>query len=135
MKVSELAELAGVSPAAIRFYEAEGILPPAARAENGYRDYTHSDLCRVRLIVSLRGLGLGLPECGRLAALCQDGQCDTMERQLLPRLDARREAVARARAELDHLDTELAALQLSLRRGERSLPVICSQERRNGDAT
>lgn len=135
MKVSELAERAGLSPAAIRFYEAEGIVPPAARAGNGYREYTDSDLCRVRLIVSLRGLGLELPECGRLASLCQDGQCDTMERQLLTRLGARREAVARARAELDHLDTELAALQRGLQRGERTLPVICSDGRRTGHAT
>jgi MerR family transcriptional regulator, copper efflux regulator len=130
MKVSELARRAGISTAAVRFYESEGVLPAAPRAANGYREYTEADLCRVRLIVALRGLGLDLPECGRLASLCQDGECATMERQLLDRIDERRQAVARARAELDHLDRELADLERALAAGRRPLPVLCQDERR-----
>ena len=124
MKVSELARRAGITPAAVRFYEAEGVLPAAPRAANGYREYGDDDLCRLRLVVAMRGLGLELSESGRLAALCQDGQCDAMETQLLDRIDERRQAVAVARAELDHLDRELAALQGSLRSG-RELPLAC----------
>ncbi len=131
MKVSELAKQAGVTPAAVRFYEAEGVLPAPARSANGYRDYDEADLCRLRLVVALRGLGLDLPECGRLASLCQSGDCETMEHQLLERLGERREAVARARADLDHLDAELAGLQKAIARGDRSLPVVCLDERRN----
>jgi len=130
VKVSELARHAGVSPAAVRFYEAEGILPSPARSPNGYRDYGEADLCRLRLLVSLRGLGLELSECGRLAELCRSGQCEVMERQLLKRVGERREAVAKARAELDHLDQELQQLQRGLSQGQRSLPVICADERR-----
>src|SRR5687767_10616052 len=66
----------------------------------------------------MRGLGLELSECGRLAALCQDGDCDVMEEQLLTRVDERRAAIAVARAELDHLDGELAALQRTIRSGQ-----------------
>lgn len=135
MKVSELARKAGVTAAAVRFYEAEGILPTATRAANGYRDYDKNDLCRLRTVVALRGLGLELSECGRLAALCQDDQCDTMERQLLDRLGERRAAVAAARAELDHLDRELANLESALRAGGRQLPVLCQDERRSSDAS
>lgn len=135
MKVSELARKAGVTPAAVRFYESEGILPEAVRSANGYRDYDDSDLCRLRVVVSLRGLGLELSECGRLAALCQDGKCDSMERQLLDRLDERRAAVAAARAELDHLDRELATLQSAMQAGKRNLPMLCEDERRIDDAT
>lgn len=130
MKVSELASRAGISPAAVRFYEAEGILPIAPRSPNGYRDYSESDLCQVRLVVALRSLGLDPPESGRLAALCHDGQCDSMERQLLDRLDERRQAVASARAELDHLDGELANLRQVLSASERARPVLCQDERR-----
>ena len=83
MKVSELARRAGITPAAVRFYEAEGVLPAAPRAANGYREYHADDLCRLRLVVAMRGLGLELSECGRLAGLCQDGECDVMEEQLL----------------------------------------------------
>jgi MerR family transcriptional regulator, copper efflux regulator len=115
MKVSELARRAGIAPSALRFYEAEGVLPRAARGPSGYRDYDDVDLCRVRVVVSLRSLGLDLHEAGRLAGLCGEGRCDEMAVDLLPRIVARRSEVASARAELDHLDAELASLERKLR--------------------
>jgi DNA-binding transcriptional MerR regulator len=124
VKVSELARQVGITPAAVRFYEAQGVLPAAPRAANGYREYTDDDLCRLRLVVSMRGMGLELSESGRLAALCRDGQCDVMEEQLLDRLTERRQAIAAARAELDHLDRELETLQASMR-SKRMLPLTC----------
>jgi len=124
VKVSELAGHVGVSAAAIRFYEAEGILPAPSRAGNGYREYSDADLCRLRIVVSLRGLGLELGESGRLAALCADDRCDDMADQLAVRLADRRAAVAAARAELDHLDSELAKLQESLASGQPK-PSLC----------
>jgi DNA-binding transcriptional MerR regulator len=114
MKVSDLARKAGVATSAVRFYEAKGILPRAARLGNGYREYTAADLCRLRLVTTLRGLGLELEESGRLASLCTAGQCDEMAAGLLKRVTERRQEVARARAELDHLDARLGALELKL---------------------
>ena len=58
MRVSELARAAGIQASTVRFYEATGVLPPAARRENGYRKYGADDLSRLRLLVSLRRLGL-----------------------------------------------------------------------------
>lgn len=127
VKVSDLAKRAGISPAAVRFYEAEGVLPAAPRTANGYRDYTENDLCRLRMVVTLRGLGLDLSECGRLAALCQDGRCDSMQEQLIVQIAERRKAVAQARLELEHLDRELAAREAQMR-SNRSLPTACCQE-------
>ena len=120
MNVSELARRAGVAPGTIRFYERAGILPSAARQANGYRRYAELDLCRLRVLVSLRALGLALDESGRLADQCASGRCDEMATDLLPRLVARRAEVAAAHAELDHLDRELARLEDSLLRGEPS---------------
>src|SRR5688572_11675749 len=128
MKVSELARRAGITPAAVRFYEAEGVLPAAARAANGYREYGDDDLCRLRLVVAMRGLGLELSESGRLAALCQDDECDVMEEQLLTRVDERRAAIAVARAELEHLDGELAALQRTIRSGQELHLACCGPQ-------
>jgi DNA-binding transcriptional MerR regulator len=39
MRIGELAKRAGVSTSKLRFYEARGVVLPAARSENGYRDY------------------------------------------------------------------------------------------------
>lgn len=114
MNVSDLAREVGIAPSAVRFYERKGILPPATRSENGYREYTDDDLCRLRIVVSLRRLGLELPVAGRLAALCQSGHCDTMARDLLPLVATERDAIARTRTELDDLDSRLATLQTTL---------------------
>ena len=117
MKVSEVARRAGVTASAVRFYEAEGVLPEPPRTAAGYREYVEADLCRLRVLVSLRSLGIDLHEAVRLAGTCADGRCDDMATDLLPRLQARRAEVASARAELDHLDAELARVERALRNG------------------
>ena len=43
MNIGQLETALGMTRANIRFYEKEGLLSPA-RSENGYRDYTGSDL-------------------------------------------------------------------------------------------
>ena len=118
MNVSEVARLAGIAPTAVRFYERRGALPAAPRRENGYREYTDDDLCRLRLVVSLRNLGLDVATAGSLAKQCLDGRCDLMARDLAPLVSAQRAAVARSRAELDELDRQLAALEVSLAAGD-----------------
>jgi MerR family transcriptional regulator, copper efflux regulator len=118
VKVSELARHAGVTTKAIRFYEAEGVLPAPSRAPNGYREYGDEDLCRLRVLVALRGLGLRLAESGRLASLCAAERCDEMAVELLDLVHGRRAAVVAARAELDHLEKELTSLELTLAAGE-----------------
>src|SRR4051794_16598555 len=117
MKVSELAHRVGVSPAAVRFYESEGFLPAAARSANGYRDYDEADVCRLRVMTSLRGLGVELAEASRLARLCSEGS-SAMYPELGIRIDARRAEVARTRADLDHLESELSNLERALAAGE-----------------
>ena len=118
MHVSEIARAVGITPSAVRFYERKGILPRAPRQPNGYRDYTDDDICRLRIIVSLRRLGLDLQVAGRLASLCQSGECDAMARDLLPLVSAQRAAIARSRAEIEDLDRHLAVLETTLQTGE-----------------
>lgn len=133
MRVSELARRSGTTATTIRFYEAEGILPAAERAENGYRRYDEDDLCRVRVITALRSLGLDLREAGRLAGMCADGHCDAMAIDLLPQIVARRSEVAAARAELDHLDAQLAHAERALRM-EEPVTSFCAEEGRTDAA-
>ena len=64
MRVSDLAERVGIAPSAVRWYESVGILPPASRHANGYRDYDDLDVARLRLVVSLRRIGLGPEDAG-----------------------------------------------------------------------
>lgn len=114
MNVSELARRTGLTAKAVRFYETEGIVPPAPRAANGYREYDDEDVCRMRLISTLRGMGLALADSGRLAELCVSDQCDVMETQLIDLVRARREEISVRQSELEHLESELSALEQGL---------------------
>src|SRR6202142_1202334 len=112
MKIAELAKRAGVATSAVRFYEEMGVLPSAPRLANGYREYSESDLARLRLIVALRRLGPAPIDAGRLAALCiERGEID---RDLAPLIAQQREAIERQRADLDRLDSELTDLELTI---------------------
>ena len=57
MKINDVEQILGITKANIRFYEKEGLLTPG-RTENGYRDYTQSDIDRLKAIVIYRKLGI-----------------------------------------------------------------------------
>lgn len=112
MRISEVARRAGVAPSAVRWYEQAGVLPAPGREDNGYREYAEVDLARLRLVVSLRRLGLGPEDAGRLARLClEQGAVDL---DLAPLIAAQRQAIARQRDDLERLDTELTDLELTI---------------------
>jgi arsenate reductase len=109
MRISELARRAGVAASAVRWYETVGILPAPERRANGYREYADVDLARLRLVVSLRRLGLGPEDAGRLARLCLErGELDA---DLAPLLAEQRAAISRQREDLDRLESELLDLE------------------------
>ena len=98
-----------MQPSAVRYYESAGVLPPAPRADNGYRRYGEGDLARLRLVIALRRLGLSPERAGRVAALCVDREAP--DATLTPLIAEQRAAVARSRADLDRLDAELTDLE------------------------
>jgi arsenate reductase (thioredoxin) len=109
MRIAELARRVGIAPSAVRWYEQAGVLPEAEREENGYRTYADRDVARLRLIVSLRRLGLGPEDAGRLARLCLER--GAVDLDLAPLLEEQRSAIARQRADLDRLEGELLDLE------------------------
>ena len=44
MNIGEAASESGVPAKTIRYYESIGLIPPAVRAENGYRNYSPFDI-------------------------------------------------------------------------------------------
>ena len=61
MNIKQASEQSDVSAPNIRFYEKEGLLTPARRQGNGYRDYTAGDIRALKLIRMLRMLDVPLP--------------------------------------------------------------------------
>jgi arsenate reductase len=112
MRIKELARRVGIAPSAVRWYEQAGVLPTAEREENGYRAYSDADVARLRLVVSLRRLGLGPEDAGRLAHLCLER--GAVDLDLAPLLAEQRAAIARQRSDLDRLESELLDLELTI---------------------
>ncbi|MBO7745010.1 methyltransferase domain-containing protein [Paenibacillus sp. MWE-103] len=66
MKIHEVAAKLGITPRAIRLYEAKGLLRPGRERDNGYRTFSERDAWRLQTIAALRDVGLGLE---RIAAM------------------------------------------------------------------
>jgi arsenate reductase (thioredoxin) len=112
VRIAEIARRTGIAPAAVRYYEAAGALPPAPRGANGYREYEEADVAHLRVVVTLRRLGVAPVEAGRLASLClARGSVDL---DLAPLIAEQRHAIERQQAELQRLDAELDDLERSI---------------------
>lgn len=72
MNISEAAEQAGLPTKTIRYYEDIGLVAPARRRDNGYRDYAERDVHMLRFLSRARGLGFSVADCRALVALYAD---------------------------------------------------------------
>src|SRR5580658_689068 len=72
MNIGAAATASAVSAKMIRHYEAIGLLRPAERRQNAYRDYGERDIHELRFIRRARRLGFSIPEIAALLALWRD---------------------------------------------------------------
>ncbi|MEQ8294984.1 MAG: Cu(I)-responsive transcriptional regulator [Nitratireductor sp.] len=71
MNIGIASERSGLPAKTIRYYEDIGLLKPD-RGDNGYRDYSTSDVHRLRFVQRARGLGFSVAECRQLLSLYDD---------------------------------------------------------------
>lgn len=69
--IGEAARQSGVSIETIRYYEREGVVPPAKRAENGRRVYSEKAIGRLRFIKRCRDLGFSIAQGKGLLSLSE----------------------------------------------------------------
>jgi MerR family copper efflux transcriptional regulator len=102
MRIGEAAAAAGTSTKTLRFYEDRGLLPPAERTGNGYREYGNDAITRLEFIRRGRAAGLTLAQIGEILTLRDRGSAPcTHVRDLL----------AGQLADLDAQIAELTALR------------------------
>jgi DNA-binding transcriptional MerR regulator len=100
----ELAEVYGVTPRALRFYETKGLLSP--RRIGARRVYDHRDRGRLQLILRAKRLGFSLAEVGEYLELYDADPDHTEQLKRLENLvDVR----------LEKLERQQAALKTTLR--------------------
>ena len=72
MNISEAAHQSGLPPKTIRYYEDIGLVDPARRRDNGYRDYGERDVHLLRFLHRARDLGFTVADCRALVSLYTD---------------------------------------------------------------
>ncbi len=105
MTISEVARAAGVSPKAIRVWEAKGLIPTAPRTEAGYRTFAESDLARLQFIRQSKAIGLTLDEIRNVIVLRDAGTSPCA--RVLEAIDAHLRTIERSIAELVQLQQTL----------------------------
>lgn len=74
LTIGAVARRAGVRNSALRYYEARGLLRPAARLPNGYRIYDEDAVGLLNFVRRAQALGITLKEIRRLLELSRKGQ-------------------------------------------------------------
>lgn len=65
----QVADTAGVTIEAVRFYERDGLIEEPPRTEANYRQYPEDVISRIRFIKRAQNLGFSLPEVRELLSL------------------------------------------------------------------
>jgi DNA-binding transcriptional MerR regulator len=107
MRIGEVAELAGLSTKALRYYEHAGLIDEPARTPSGYRDYDDGVLDRLRFIRAAQAVGLTLGDIKGVITFRERGS---------PPCGHVLELIERRAADLDRRIAELGAPRDDLRR-------------------
>lgn len=103
LTVGQLARRVGLRPSALRYYEEQGLLPPTAHSDGGYRLYDAAAEETLRFLLRAQRLGFTLADIRTLLAARSEGGGNAalaalaearyvaLERQLTPLLIARHE--------------------------------------------
>jgi MerR family copper efflux transcriptional regulator len=108
MRIGAVAERSGVAAKTIRYYEEVGLLAPAERAGNGYRQYDDKDVEILRFVQRARKLGFSLEDVKDLLALWQDRErasadVKAVAESHIAKVDRRIEELQSIRGTLMHL--------------------------------
>lgn len=105
LRIGEIAEVVGLSPETIRYYERAELLPPPARTRAGYRSYGDEAVERLYFIQGAQRLGLKLDDIRNLLSIRDTGACPCepageLLEQRLTELDAQIRRLEALRTEL-----------------------------------
>jgi len=113
--IGELAREFDVTPRAIRFYEAEGLLAP--RRDGQRRIYTPRERTRLKLTLRGKRLGLTLSEIRDLIDMYEPGRDERPQlERFLAVLEAHKTALERQSEDIEAQLAELAAFEKRVRR-------------------
>lgn len=89
MRISEVAELTGITISNIRFYEKKGLLAPERNQQSKYRDYSAEDIDRLKQIVLYRKMDIPIENIHLL--LCHELALEQVLEQQMQTLKEKQE--------------------------------------------
>lgn len=107
--IAEAADLVGLTPHTLRYYEQQGLVRPG-RDASGYRAYSAADLRRLVFLARMRLSGMPMRELRRYIGLVEQGDATTGERRAI--MIEQRE---RIRRRVRELNLALAATEYKIR--------------------
>ena len=111
--IGELAREFDVTPRAIRFYEAEGLISP--RRDGQRRIYTPRDRTRLKLTLRGKRLGLTLAEIRELIDMYEPGRDDRAQLERFREvLEAHRKSLLQQRADIEDQLSEIQTFEKRL---------------------
>jgi len=108
MNIGEAARRSGLPAKTIRYYEETGLIAPVARAENGYRHYSDTDVHKLRFVGHARRLGFSVGVCSQLLSLYENnkrhsGDVKVIAEEHLSHVEAKIKELKELRSTLSHL--------------------------------
>jgi len=123
----QLAQRAQIHLETVRFYEQEGLLPPASRTASGYRKFSEIAVERLAFVKRAKDLGFSLAETRELL-IFQDDRSDACG-EVRDLLQKKLAIVHDKKAELEkleaHLCSALRKCNQALKRQEPQHPEAC----------
>ncbi|MGM0123981.1 MerR family transcriptional regulator, aldehyde-responsive regulator [Enterococcus sp. AZ194] len=123
MNISEAAKIYEMTPATLRYYEKEGLIPPVTRNNAGIRDYQEEDLNWIDFIKCMRDSGLSIESLSKYSALYQEGDQTLNERKniLIKEYESLLEKQAMMNKTIKKLESKLAMYDRQIQEIEQSV--------------
>lgn len=109
MQMKSFAQQTSLPPKTIRYYEEIGLLPSPKRLDNGYRDYSETDVARAKFVAGARHLDFSLDDIQEILELRDQRKAAC--RVVLDLLEEKANEISQRIAELQQMETELRELR------------------------
>ncbi|MDF8373931.1 MerR family transcriptional regulator [Weissella paramesenteroides] len=82
MNIKQVGERVGMSPANIRYYESEGLIPIVKRTSSGVRDFSETDIEFIKFAQKMRFAGMSIKNLRRYVGLVIENNDGTIPERI-----------------------------------------------------
>ena len=126
MRISELAESAGVPASTVRYYERVGLMALPARTSSGYRDYGDDAAARLLFITRARRMGLSCEQITSLIPVWAGTNCGAAHDRVGLLIEEKQAEIAARMTELEEFAAQLRQVHAAL--DAETPPHACRQD-------